>query len=345
MMSWGNCFKYAWRINRQRSTLLILIILFLAMGHLINAAMTLTGLYVNMAAPLDLCCTISDTAPVAAEELGVLDGVKYVSEYLVSQQTLSYNGYSVQVKLMGCEGTFLTERFSDSIVTAMDGTMPYIIFDAAVLESMVNEKGETLAADQLSRFLMMNFEIGSVKARLCGITEEAEASESAGGERMLFVYTTLDGYDALNSSALSGSTGTSADTNIAKAAVDNEKNYMIMLKSGFHLSRILNILEKNGIACTYGNDSDQQISWEREQSDALKSLEMSGVMLLCAMILIFYQGQLWKLKHKAFLMYVSLFQENPYIFRRITVCRVLWLMIISIPCTAVWCWINTVLDT
>lgn len=353
MMSCGNCFKYAWRLNRQRSTILILIILILAMSRLINVSMTFFALYTDMTKPVELYCTISGEASTVTEEIKMLDGVQYASEYRISDCNLSFNGYTVEVKLMGCESAYMTARFSDDLVTAMDGSMPYIVLDAAVLEAMVNEKGELLAVDKLNGFLMMNFEIGSAKARLCGITEEAEISEAADSDQQFYVYTTLDGYEKLTKSTLAGSKSgrmDDADTTEAAgnhsvvqssglAAVNNEKKFMIVLKSGFYLEHILEILDKNGISYTYGESSNQQQTWDSERSVALNSLEISGVMLICALTLLLYQGQLWKLKHKDFCVYMALFSGNKNTFIRINICRFLCLMAISLPCGAAWCWI------
>lgn len=214
MMSWGNCMKYAWRMNRQKSTFLILLILILSVSWLFGAFQVFGKLYSEMSGNVNLYCSISGADSSYISQICGLAGVSYVSAYYESSHTLSYNDYSIQVNLVGCEGTYLQERYSESIFSAVEGAMPYIIFDESVLSAMTNEKGKMLEVDTPEDFVLQNFELDSIKTRLCGIIRESLEESEDSKSNVFYVYTTLDGYETLTGSkraAASVKSGLSGD--------------------------------------------------------------------------------------------------------------------------------------
>lgn len=78
-------------------------------------------------------------------------------------------------------------------------------------------------------------------------------------------------------------------------------SYLIILKNGFYLNRILEIFTKNGITYAFDSENDLQTTWKNRTTQGWQLLELSMVMILSALLITYYQGQLWRLKHRPFL--------------------------------------------
>ncbi len=327
-------FKYGLRILCQRSTIVILAVFSFSISCFLCSIYTFQGLIREMSGEVELQCTV----PQGMEDsLGQLKNVSYISEYQQSMQILSYNGYSVEIQLMGYEKEYFMERFRENIAAEMSGSMPYIVVESGVFSEMKNDSREKMNVVSDDSLLMENFLVSGKNARICGIvnTEIADEVKEDLQDTVFYVYTTLEGYGALTDLS-DGNAGDgipveeSADFSEAVFEEGGSRNVLIGIRSGFHLKDVTELLNRNGVSILAqngdfgGGESDQITVWTEEKASGIENMVLFVFLFACSLMLMNNQRKIWALEHWEFLQYIKMNAPDGKSVRMIYTGAVLW---------------------
>lgn len=320
------CLKYAGRMLRQRSTLVLCAVLILALQWIFSGISYFYDLYNEMSALVELQCTLTREASDQVEQIRALSGVRSMVQYAETSLKLSYKGYHAEVQLLGAEADYLMMRYGDFIaVPDMSGPMPYIIINERLPQSMVNDKKETMGEEAADGLLFESIELGSGhKARICGIIpdhEDYDGKDAAADAKPapLYIYTTLEGYDAL--------IGTESQGDVADTNESESYHYFIELENGFHLEALLNLLSGNGITLLSQNGSEDLVGdWSLRMDDGWQTLTLFLVSFICFVLLYYDQGRLWSARHQPFVEYLLQYDRSGRSLRRIYRYRIILYM-------------------
>ena len=372
-------FRYAWRLFARRSSIITIVFLSLAFGWMIRSADIFKNMWLEMSRPVEIRYMASETvsgdsmpeANAAAgetasganaaseysmpgtEKIRTMDGCRDMTEYRESTGTLTFQGYSTQVIFVGMEREYLERKYGDRLSVSLESTMPYLILDVSVLESMKNEKKESMPVASPEEYVLQNFETDAgKKVRICGIADERKERGQDFPEEPFYVYTTLEGYEMLTSQdhipGIGGSgdgmadipgtggsgngmadiPGTGGSGNgmadiPGTGGSGNEEaksSYLVELKNGFHLSRVIEFMENSGMSVIQSTDRDpflQAEEWDRMGEKGRINLCLAVPVFICTMILCRYQKRALDVKYRDFWDYVRQYAPGIRIHRRI----------------------------
>ena len=359
-------FRYALRIFLRRESILVIVIVAFAFGWIYQALFCFGSVLRQMGEKVELRCTVSQNAFGELKRLETEKTVQAVTKYRACTAELSFQGYNLEVMLVGLDRAFLEEKYREELAVPLSATMPYLIVDMQTLETMKNGKDEYLQIHNKDEFLLQILKVNDNKnARICAIIdpEVRRVNEEHADEKIYTIYTTLEGYERLvagsqgsEASADDGGMDTeeSSDTedsaqelvgiqeeNVISLQSSNsfsaEKDYLILLKNGYHLKSVCSNFEEDGIAVLEEGESnpmDWVEKWDAAIKDGRWNLWLGAVSLVCMLCLCVYQRRLWEVQHKAFLDYICIWDKGENTGRRIL--RFLYLLIFLSGAGAGW---------
>lgn len=335
-------FRYAWCLFVRRSSIVTIIFLSLAFGWMIRSALSLKDLWLEMSQSVEIWCMNSENGVSKPDEIRKEDNCLDMTEYRESAGTLIFQGYSTQVIFVGMEREYLERKYKDRLAVSLESTMPYLILDVSVLESMKNEKKESMPVVSPEEYVLQHFETdGGKTARVCAVVDEQEEQAQNSSGEPLYVYTTLEGYEMLfflNNTLYTGNSGTGDGTidclesdgigdgttdsleSAGIAAKEAAASYLIELKNGFQLSRVISSLESAGLSVMQNGENDpflQAEDWKQIQEKGKRNLCFAAIVLICTMILCRYQKQTLDIQYSDFWNYIRQYGSEVKIRRRI----------------------------
>lgn len=312
-------------------------VVILAFQWLFSGAAVFYGLYNEMHRPLELRCELLESSLGNLDALREISGVRQIVRYEESVQTLSYGSYQTEVTLVGTETDHLTELYGDVLAVPLAGNMPYIVLDQSVLASMTNEKKDKLPVSSDQDHLLETFGIGAApiqRVRIAGISHE-DVSEMADADRQTrYVYTTLDGYEAIIKAL--GQTGNTkgAETGALPGEETSKTasyKYFIQLNDGASLEEMLSLLESHGITVSQhdGGVAELVQQWQDEGNAGRQALILFFVTFICFCMLFYFQTSLWKVRHGALIDWISQYDARGRSMKRMAVYCLIWYFLIG----------------
>lgn len=289
-------FRYSRNLLRSKSTFVTMVFLILASFWGIQGMQKSWNLHKEMSVPIEVFATAEEIPEETLEEIKNLDGVRGISKYMESVQTLTWKEYQTELVLCGMEEEYLQ--------TSLNGTMPYLILDASVLENLKNEKKESPEGIRTEEFLLETVKVNEMDARVVGIIPETK-------ENQVYAYASLEDFGKLTD-------------------IHSEDMYYLVFENGYYLKQTLDFFQKTGmVLCDADGKQYEEVRWKERQEEIIKYLTEVLLSLICGLYLIYIQGKLWKMEHKELLTYIRQMDRKGNSLKRIYRYRILWYLLIG----------------
>lgn len=257
------------------------------------------NLHKELSVPIEVFAAAEEIREETLEEIKNLDGVRGISKYMESVQTLTWKDYQTEVVLCGVEKEFLQ--------TSLHGTMPYLILDASVLEKLKNEKKEAPEGISTEEFLLETVKVHGIDARVVGILPETKEKEDP-----VYACASLEDYEKLTD-------------------MQSEDRYYLAFENGYYLKQTLEFFQKKGmVLCDADGEQYEEARWKERQEEIKQYLIQALLGLFYGVCLIYTQGKLWKMEHKELLTYIRQMDQKGNSLKRIYRYRNLWYLLIGV---------------
>ena len=289
------CRKISKNIIKEPTTIIICVFIYFGMLWIISGAKSLLEIHSQRMENVDIVGTVflADTSVI--DEIKEIKGVQNATVFRQSMMHIACDEYTAEINLIGVEEHYLRTLYEEKAIVNFNGAMPYVIAEDILLETLENDDKEQMHVDAIDDYLLEVFLIQNQMVRIGGwiATESLHDEAYETSTTIPNVYTTCDWYDTLlnNMNTLDS----------ANAPLE----YKIILKNAYVFEKIQKHLEEISVTINWENAWNTKVGeWEIAQKEGMHQMIQGCLELLADGILVFFQGQLWKQKHRLFSAYL-----------------------------------------
>lgn len=178
--------RLAWQTMPGGGKWLTTAVLALATFFLVVSGSLAWQLQQEQGEPCEIRGSLAETAALSAEQLTALyqrEGVQAVTWAGEAELTLSFGEYQATVMACGVEASWLRGDWQQGQAYADQTAMPYVVLNAAAVQSFRNEKKAVLEQPETVSWceaeMVVKHENGGSPLRICGVLEDGEEEARA----------------------------------------------------------------------------------------------------------------------------------------------------------------------
>lgn len=310
--------KISFRTLCKKGTIVTILLFAAAFYCLYSGIIGVYSLYIKMSEKVYIHCTIPEEMMNNLDKISELENIVYVTEIRETVYRLSFRGYYADVTLVGMDRQVLVECYTDVLAASPNGSMPYIVVDTSLVDRLKNDNKEKIKEMSEDDLLLKTVTLNGKEARVCGVVNVSDdtkkEADSNDESKAVYVYMTLEDYEKLTESL----DKQQLNDSLNDEGKDYSNNYYIEIKSGFALDELLETFQKWGISVQLQDGDNISLEkWKREWGMAGTYMALYFIMLVCGMILQYYQKILWIKEHDNFIYYVVQGDKSGKMLRRV----------------------------